>query len=382
MAVLAKTLVLDVAHLLTDNIGIGCGQNIFMKQLTEQYWPQHRVFFMGVLALFSDKLNGHEVNQWFYRPFFVGDNPDFIQLELEEYRKAGYLKYEKPGALYKITDINTEKATKDLTQYLKKWQQNKLVLLSAKKPPDSAYQRKLLLDAIVHARANHQSEPRVTLEDVYGNGGDYAYNPPFWEIALSYQLLDGKVEIKDLGYDQRIDGLYEDNIQPFVEYEITDKKLLGLVERRAAQEAESATPTTSSDIVPALPDSLPAKREGRVIKDRRLIIIAIAGDQNYTVARLEDGGSYDRFMDYVLDAENADIDISIEDVNALKGTLQSAKDLTELIRHSGFSKQLKLAFFPTSKGGKIRFTAVAMLSGQQIETVKKQAEKVKAKYRE
>src|SRR6266404_1930893 len=98
-----------------------------MEQSTEPYWPQHKVFLVATLALFPNRLDGHEVNQWFYRPYFVGNDLDFIEVELEEYKKAGYLRYKKVHGLYKISAIDSQKAAKDLTAYLKKWQQNKLL---------------------------------------------------------------------------------------------------------------------------------------------------------------------------------------------------------------------------------------------------------------
>src|SRR5690606_7715862 len=125
---------------------------------------------------------------------FVGKELDFIELELEEYQKAGYLKYEKTHALYKISEINTQKATGDLTEYLKKWQHNELLSLPASKPPDAAHQQTLLLSAVAQACANNQKEPRITLQDVYGEPGSYTYTPPFWELVLACQLLDKKVK--------------------------------------------------------------------------------------------------------------------------------------------------------------------------------------------
>ncbi|MEX0881427.1 MAG: hypothetical protein WDZ34_00895 [Candidatus Saccharimonadales bacterium] len=219
-----------------------------MKQDEEQYWPQHKVFFIATLALFPDKLNGHELNQLFYRPYLVGDNPSFTQLKLEEYRKAGYLKYEKPGALYKITDINTEKATKDLTQYLKKWQHNELLWLPADKPPDATYQQTLLIDAIARVYAN-QKEPRITPKDVYGKPNSDTYKPPFWELVLSCQLLDKKVKIKYMDYDRRIDGLYDDKHQPVVEFKLINKEFEQAVARRATLVTTSTANPPTDEII-------------------------------------------------------------------------------------------------------------------------------------
>jgi len=259
---------------------------------TERYWPQHRVFFIATLALFPDKLNRQAVNPWFYQPYFVGKDLDVIKIELEDYRNAGYLQYEEVDGLYEISDIDTPKAATDLTKYLKKWQQGELSSASANKPPDAYYQQELLFDAIVCAYAKHQSQPRITLEDVYGKPEDYAYDPPFWELVLSYQLLDDKVEIKDAGYDQRIDGIYDDNPQPYVEYKITDKKLLGLIEQRITQKAKPEPSTVPASIVTTAPESAATKQEGRVVKDGRFIYIMI-GDKNYLIKRLDKGGTYE-----------------------------------------------------------------------------------------
>ena len=342
-----------------------------MKQAAKLYWSQHKVFFIATLVLFPDDLNGHEVNQWFYRPYFAGDDPTFIEIELEDYRKAGYLKYEKPGSLYKITDIDTQKAAKDLMQYLKQWQRNELHALSATKPPDAMRQKELLLAAIVRDYTDHKDVQRITLEGVYGKPDNNAYKPPFWELVLAYQLIDKKIKITSMDYGKREDGLYDDDRQPAVDIKIVDKELAGSVE----QKAKSLPHTTLTGIVAAVAESTPAKREGRVIKDGRLICIAINDDKTYVIKRLDKGGTYDKFMDYVLDEDNADIDISIKDINTQKG-LGSAKNLSLLARYSGFVKPFKRAFFVTSGREKIHFRQAALLNGAQIEAIKKLAEKV------
>lgn len=346
-----------------------------MKQAAKLYWSQHKVFFIATLVLFPDDLNGHEVNQWFYRPYFAGDDPTFIEIELEDYRKAGYLKYEKPGSLYKITDIDTQKAAKDLMQYLEQWQRNELHALSAAKPPDTMRQKELLLAAIVSDYTDHKDVQRITLEGVYGKPDNNAYKPPFWELVLAYQLIDKKIKITSMDYGKREDGLYDDDRQPAVDIKIVDKELLGLVEQRVAQKAEPASPTTPAGIVAATTENTHTTREGRVIKDGRLICIAINDDKTYVIKRLDKGGTYDKFMNYVLAEDNSDIDISIKDINAQKG-LASAKNLSLLARYSGFVKPFKRAFFVTSGREKIHFRQTALLNGAQIEAIKKLAEKV------
>ncbi|HJQ09063.1 MAG TPA: hypothetical protein VJ836_06295 [Candidatus Saccharimonadales bacterium] len=341
----------------------------------EQYWPQHRVFFMGVLALFPDKLNGHDVNQWFYRPYFIADDPDFIVLELEEYRKAGYLQYEKTGALYRITSIDTQEATTDLIKYLEQWQQNKLLSLPASKPPDTARQQELWLDALARACANNENEPRITLETVYDKSDEHTYEPTFWELVLSRHLIDGHIKITYMDYGRRIDGLYDDGAQPLIDFSITNDEVRSEIKRRLTQRTQLDTPMPSSNIVSERAGGAPTSWEGRVIKEGRVIHIAITGDATYTIARLEQGGSYDTFMDYILDSDNTDIDVSIEDIKRLKG-LQSATSLSLLARYAGFVKPFKKAFFTTSNKDRVRFKRVATLSDEQVKAIKYRAEKV------
>ena len=348
----------------------------------ELYWPEHRVYFVATLALFPEKLLEHEVDPLFYTPYFKSKNMNSINLSLNEYRKLGLIEYESTGELYKITSVNSKKAKSDLIEYLRQWQQDKLLSLPANKPPDFMRQKSLLIDAVVLAYPNNKNEPRITLKNVYGDPSDFEYEPKFWELVLSWQLLDKQIQITYMAYGRRIDGLYDDDAQPLIDFTITDNKLVTEIKRLGTKRPNIVTPTPPSDIVSLPADGDVTKREGRVIKDGRQIIISISGDQNYLVAQLEKGGSYDRFMNYVLDEENAGFSISIDDIKALRGTLQSAKDLTELTRRSGFNKQMKLAFFPKSKSGKFQFTPVAMLNDKQVEAVKKQANIVKTKKRE
>lgn len=132
-----------------------------MKQTTKLYWPQYKVFFLGTLVLFPAKITEKFLDPWFSSPYFNflydkdldKDDPnlDWAAVVLDEYKKGGYIKYEKVDGLFKITSVNTTKAKKELTQYLKQWQRNELLALKANKPPDAARQNELLLAAIVRA---------------------------------------------------------------------------------------------------------------------------------------------------------------------------------------------------------------------------------------
>ena len=290
------------------------GKKVSMEQDVEQYWPQHKVFFLATLVLFPDKLTVRALDPWFFRPYFnfTSDSNfgsgrhkdpslDWVIIMLDDYQNKGYIKYNKADSLYKITEIDTKKATKDLVQYLKKWQHNKLLSLPAFKPPDTAHQQALLLDAVVRAYANYQNEPRITLEDVYGKHGDYAYEPPFWELVLSYQLLDNRVKIKYMDYGRRTDGLYDDNAQPLVDFKITDKELVSLVEQRVAQKATPLPPTAPASIVVAQPMVGANDAELQSVTVAMTVagvIYAKLGDEKRLIKRVRPDSAPYNFFDY------------------------------------------------------------------------------------
>lgn len=320
----------------------------------KQYWPQHKIFFIATLALFPDKLKGHDVNQWFYKPYFISKNPDFVELELNEYQKAGYITYEKPSVLYKISDINTLKATTDLTEYLKEWQSNELLSLPANKPPDAAYQQSLLQNAIVKAHSNNQKEPRITLQDVYGEPGSYTYVPPFWELVLSSQLLDKKVKIQYMDYDRREDGLYEDSVEPVVDLQIVDKKLKQSAMSYTILPATNAKTTTHSARI--------------VLSEDGLVQIMLDDGINYPVKKLRYDGAPYNFLRHILDNPGRSIDIT-EIHDKVKGC-KAKKDMTEVVRQCGFDETLKVGFFTGTAKEKVRLKQHIILSAAQLDLLK------------
>lgn len=347
-----------------------------MKQDEEQYWSQHKVFFVATLILFPDKLTAQPLDPWFFRPYFnfvygndfdKGLNKDDPSLEwaatlLDDYRKSGYIKYKKVESLYKITDIDTKKAKKDLMQYLKQWQRNELLALSASKPPDAVRQKELLLVAIVHDYADHKNEQRITLKSVYGKPNDYAYEPPFWELVLSYQLLDKKIKITYMNYARRDDGLYDDNVQPLVDLKIIDKELSDLIKQRLAQTDKPVVPTTPSDIVS--PDHAFNRKQSLkatiVIMDNT-IYVALEDEREYRISRqLRTDLPPLIFINHLL--HHPRTSLSRHDVKEATGS----SDITELVRRCGFSKQLKKIFFPDTTEQNVYFQPAPIINESQV----------------
>jgi hypothetical protein len=320
------------------------------------YWPQHKVFFVATLALFPERLKGHEVNQLFYQPFFAGDDPQFIEVELADYRKAGYLEYEKPKSLFKITDVDTEKAKKDLLEYLGQWQRNELIALSANKPPDAARQKELLLAAIIHDHANHKNGHRITLADVYGKQVDYRYKPPFWELILSYQLLDKKIKTTYMDYDRREDGLYDDGGQPTVDFKIIDKELLNLIEQQAVEPPRLQKAINSEH---ATKDAPQTHRADIGIANDRSIFAKLDG-KDYRISRsLRANMPPHSFINHVMSHPRTHIGRA--DIKIATGS----SDITELVRACGFDRRLKMVFFPGTTEQSVYFNPSSILDTSQ-----------------
>ncbi len=201
----------------------------------ERFWPQHKVFFVATLSLFPEKLKGYAVNPWFYRPYFIAEELDVIKIELEDYKNAGYLKYKEVDGLYEISDIDTQKATDDLIDYVDKWQSDKLILNSMIKPAKPSRQHEFLREALVRAyRLNPGDQLRITLEDIYGSPNSDSFGTPFWELVLSLQLSEQpSAMITRIDYDRGMDGLYVDDAQPFADIKITNPELLRSIELAA-----------------------------------------------------------------------------------------------------------------------------------------------------
>ncbi len=204
-----------------------------MEIETEYYWPQHKVFFLATVALFPENLKDFIVTLLFYRPYFANDDIDLIELTLKEYEKDEYIKYEKLSTgEFKINEVDTNKATDDLIDYLEKWQNNKLVLLAAKKTEDAQHQQKLLLEALTRAyKRSPSNQLRITPEDVYELPNNDIFGTPFWELMLSLQLSEQpSAVLTHIAYDRHMDGLYINGTQPFADIKITSPELLRSIE--------------------------------------------------------------------------------------------------------------------------------------------------------
>jgi len=332
----------------------------------EMYWSQQEVFLMGILSLFPEKLTKELVitldREWYY---FNSKTDDELAQQLYEYKKAGYIEFEEVPLLVKYIDklpnpddesnfrphprgfsihsVNSQKATDDLTQYLKNWCSDKLLTNEAHKPDDYKYQHEKILIALKRAYAS-QSMPRINGTDVYGNPDSsfYNYQPPFWEAVLAPQLVNNQYTIRQMDYDLVNDG------QPFVDIKITNTKLrhsLKLLHKQSSKQ------------------NLKAKI---FISDERIVYVELGGSENQRISRkLRTDSSRHSFMNYMLSHPRsrisyADIEIATDN-----------KDITELVRGCGFDKSLKKIFFPGTTEKAVFFDPSPIITATQAEYIKK-----------
>jgi len=343
----------------------------------EIYKTQREVFILGVLALFPEKLEGHIFSAdcgGIYKYLFTSRSNDHLFEELMEYQEKGYFRFEEKTDVelgidcmgrctivpfgYHISGVNSQKATDDLIEYLKKWELGDLTTGEATKPADFLHQQDIFFSALAGAYGKNK-KPIIKWSDLYGEVFSYRDHtlPPFWELLFWNQLVDSRLAITKMDYgkakSKENHKLYK---QPFAELIIKDQALL----QRVTQ---------------ALDPEKPVDYNARVLMEGRLVCVEIRGDKTYTIAKLDDGGSLYLFMQYLLSSDNFNMDLKIEDIRGIKGCA-SLKTLTEPVRYCGFNKVLKSAFFPVMKKDRIHFKNTALLDTMQINALKKQAVKI------
>jgi hypothetical protein len=241
-----------------------------------------------------------------------------------------------------------------LLGYLEGFQNDLLTTGTANGLPSFSAQRDMLV-AAMHKKYADGHGYHQTIK------GTEVGVPKFLELMLSMDFVSHEIKLaNNIGYVDReiFPGIRSTAKLPYAEFTIIGEDLKQVV---------------MSKVEPVAPEADVFMRGG-------FVCIAITGHEIYRIAKLEQNGSYHLFMDYLLATENADVDITIDEIKKLKG-LAASKDLTEIARHCGFDKVLKKAFFTTCKEDKIRFTSNARLDNEQVEAVKRQAAKLESKDR-
>jgi hypothetical protein len=237
----------------------------------KMYWPQRKVFLLGILALFPEILEkhyiamGYEINKYLFR----NKDEELFEDELRQYQEEGYFKFEieydaplkisPKGSVttapiaYFISQIDSRKATDDLTTYLESWRLDETSSGTTTKPSDYPHQRAAFIKALTLAYP-YNKNPIIRWSDLYQEVHDYhdLTLPPFWELILSYQLVDGQLAITNIGYSKVVSKKnHKSYIQPFAELKLTDG---GKLKRKVDLLSKSSEPISDDD-----PKELPYK---------------------------------------------------------------------------------------------------------------------------
>jgi hypothetical protein len=324
----------------------------------DMYWPQHKVFFLATLALFPEKLVNQTVEPLFYWAYFgpianaVGSDYDesdyeYFNTRLFYYQKDGYLTYKQAtDGLYKIKSVNSQKAKSDLLEYLKKWQSGQLSTEDDATPPDISYQKELFAKALSQAKKKHQSKPRIKLSDIFGDPSELGYEVPFWELVLSYQVIDSTVLLEEIGYKSH-NGLYYKGSQPYADIKITGQELLKAVELYQQDEAM-------------------VSNVARIGMNNHTLYIELNSTKR-VMKNMRADSDPEKFINYLLNHTNTP---------TARNTLilDGKTSFSELARGLGFDDDMKKKFFTTMSKTTVSFTKEAIVSQTLADSIKKRFE--------
>ncbi len=403
---------------------------MYMTQEPKLYWPQHKVYLYGQLDLFPEKLEGQMMGMRGLAHYFIADSIlDLVgvlrawQLDgffkFETTLSVGYLKWERDQEImqsrvdvpsvphelpdigdvrpkvkdqapltasevdhlldilprsnaneylrFKLTNVDRQRVRTELHTYLTDYEQDELSTGTNTRPEDFAIQHIKLWQAA----QGKGSRPIISQADVATS--------TFWELILTHHLLTGGIKILNMGYDDMparkvTPGIWtvaRNGTVPFAEFRVGPQ-----LARVHVPKTEFAAPMASTDIVAKSYEET-STREARVFMQGRTVCVEYDSEV-YSIAVLREGGTFYRFMQFLLAPDNYDIDITIDEVRKIKG-FSRLENLTEPIRHCGFDKELKRAFFPLRKKGRVHFTPTAPMSAERLRSLKKQAEKIASK---
>lgn len=319
------------------------------------YWSQSKVFLLGTLALFPERLEGRVVTLAFDKYFFDAHNNEQFISELYKYEKSGYFQYHEmplltasldendiPPRGFIIDHINIGKATDDLIEYLVNWNSDTLKSTKATKPADSMHQQAKLHSAIAVVSVL-QKHPRIKWTDLYARKD---YMAPFWETLLYEPIVTGRMSVVDMGHGDAVDPesskIYE---FPFVELKITDPVLRREIELKS----RSSEPINEDDPDELFYKGLAANRDGTIsYNGNRIPFTPQEVDaMRVLMARPEDLRYYDSFIDPLANVfdnkKYDDIQTTLNKlISSLRKKLNKATNQQAIINSSKRGYTLKL----------------------------------------
>lgn len=321
---------------------------------TETYWPQAKLYFYATCALFPERLIGNlsaqELTEYVPYYFTVDEQTN----ELEQLKQEGLMDFtvsltDDDSVEYSITHLNSSKFLSVLKEYLARYRNDELIGSARFKSGAFSANNDQLMK---YMDSTTREEPIVNPTNIWSNWTSFGSERfPFWEAVLSYQLVDAKGEILDLGSSTDRSSSYSKEAWPFVRIKRFDKE-----QQRPSKVAKSAESVTG---------------EWAELKiDGNTVHIRLDSGKRYKLKKFRTDSAPLNFINYALGRPNSDIRRAVIQT-AVEGCAQK-DDMTELVRQCGFTGKLlplKEAFFNGTTKERVRVVGKALLTNDQVDLI-------------
>lgn len=192
----------------------------------ETYWPKDKLYFYATCALFPGKLlNTPLSSQQFkaYIPYYWSVDEQIKALE--HLKQGGLLEFivsriDDNSAEYSITQIDSGEFISILKEYLVQYRNDELI-------GDTGHTFAANNDQLMkYLNSSTREEPIVNPMNIWSDWTSFnSHLFPFWEVVLSFQLIEEKGGIVALGYRSNNENSYKEEAWPFVNFKFPKKEL-------------------------------------------------------------------------------------------------------------------------------------------------------------
>jgi hypothetical protein len=287
------------------------------------YWPQHKVYLYGLLALFPDRLG----------------NKDLAELKKFTGRKQ--------------SGINKQEFLLELTEYLSDYEYGRLTTGEGVKPEWFASQEQKLVLAIREKFDAYNYAPIITLTDVWPSVKDRSpLKTTFWELIFTEHFRAGNIQIVNVGYlSTYIDLSGGEAPLPFAEFEVR----IGTHFQRAIEPAR-------------LEKAPPIMQRAWIKMPYKHVIVELGNGHKYQINRQKNGLRTDlapySLMKCLIKYPAAAI--TLKYANEKLDGCEDVDKLDEVARQCGFDEELKELFFEISTATKLKLREEVYLSKDEI----------------
>lgn len=322
----------------------------------EKYWPQNKVYFSGVVAIFPERLESpHDLEE--LHQYFGTKDLESLKQEVKIYEDKELLKIEptldKPvvlGTKFSFTEIDKHTITYDLIKYLIAFKSDKLTTGRITKPEPFINHLLKLLDAAKNLKHRYSSTPIISLTDLWPEAENTDHEMMrFWDLLLAEHFKSNDLDIINIGFE----GTFEANgitfPLPFAEVNVNSFTTFGNYLN-----------------LPKLSKAIPkSKRKAQFQFDGNSLILELEGFRQIPIKTFRADSPQYEFFNYLIVHPNTNIGRG--DITTNIPSCREVIDLTELVRQCGFDKDLKRIFFLELSKAKVNLKQNSILSEDQYD---------------